>query len=233
MTARALVFDLDDTLMDTHGQLVMEAHLQACAAMQRAGLDVPLEDLMDTRLRLLQEQPREEVNALLAAQYNCQDTRIIQAGFETFLNPHITELEAFPGVHDLLAELAQSYDLFLVTAGSRPAQQKKIEVLEIGDCFREIHYIPPQQPDGKYQALVDLQQAYGYAFADMIVIGDRIHNEIAAGNRLGCPTIWLRHGEFAHLEPEGPHEEPTLKAEVITQLPDLLAQLESRSRATG
>lgn len=226
MTRRALVFDLDDTLMDTHGQLVMGAHLQACAAMRRAGLDVPLEELMATRLRLLREQPREEINALLAEHYGSDDRNVVQAGFDTYFNPEITELDPFPGVPELLAELGRSYQLFLVTSGFRPAQEKKVKTLGIDSHFREIVYVPADQPNGKHAAFIRLQQDHGCDFADMIVIGDRINNEIAAGNRLGCPTIWLRHGEFSHLEPEGPEEQPTLIADRISRLPELLARLE-------
>ncbi|HEY9841026.1 MAG TPA: HAD family hydrolase [Candidatus Obscuribacterales bacterium] len=222
---RALVFDLDDTLMDTYGQLVMDAHRQACAAMQRAGLDIPLEELMATRLHLLQAQPRHEVNELLAAQYGCSDPEVIRTGFETYFNPEITALEPFPGVPELLAALSRESELFLVTAGFRQTQEKKIQTLGLAGYFREICYVPADRAQGKDEAFVYLQGKYGWDFTEMIIIGDRIHNEIAAGNRLGCHTIWLRHGEFAHLEPEGPHEQPTLIAEHITQLPELLAQL--------
>lgn len=225
MTRRALVFDLDDTLMDTYGQLVVGAHRQACLAMQQAGLDVPLDELCATRQRLLAEQPREEINALLAAHYGQPDAGVIQAGFETYYNPDITFLEPFPGVPQLLAELGREAELFLLTAGFEATQAKKVRLLGIGHHFRDIVYVPADRPDGKYQALIQLQRAHGYAFSEMVVIGDRINNEIAAGNRLGCPTIWLRHGEYAHLEPAGPDEQPTLIAEIITHLPALLTRL--------
>lgn len=221
----ALIFDLDDTLMDTYGQLVMDAHRQACAAMHRAGLDVPVDELMATRVRLISQHPRAEINQLLAEHYDANDPEIVRAGFDTYFNPVITELEPFPGVPEMLARLSAEHDLFLVTSGFQKPQQRKVEVLGIGEYFREICYVPVDQPEGKHEAFKYLQQKYGCAFEKMIVIGDRINNEIVHGNRLGCPTIWVRHGECAHILPEGPHEEPTLIAEAIHHLPELLQQL--------
>ena len=230
--ARALVFDLDDTLMDTYGQLVMDAHRQACLAMHQAGLDVPVEELMATRLRLISAAPREEVNALLARHYSCAEQKVVQAGIDTYFNPEITEIEPFPGVYEMLDQLSADHELFLVTAGFERTQAKKIQVLGIGAYFREICYVPVDQLDGKYAAFCYLQRKYSYAFADMVIVGDRITNEIAAGNRLGCPTIWIRHGECAHIAPAGPHEEPTLSAEAIHALPALLQQLPSKAPLT-
>lgn len=225
MSWQALVFDLDDTLMDTYGQLVMDAHRQACVAMQQKGLDIPLETLLATRLRLLKEQPRAEINSLLASHFDQAEPEIIQAGFETYFNPEITVLEPFPGVHELLESLKSKHALFLVTAGSARTQARKVEVLGIGHYFEEIIYVPLDQPDGKYESFKTLQQKYAYRFEKMVIIGDRISNEIAAGNRLGCPTIWMQHGECLHDLPAGPHEEPCLTTRNIAELPQLLGQL--------
>jgi len=225
MTAQALIFDLDDTLMDTYGQLVPEAHRQACLAMQQAGLDVPLETLYATRQRLLQEQPRESVDHLLATHYGYPDPEIIAAGHHTYFNPTIQTLEPFPGVPEMLQRLNQSYPLFLVTSGYEQTQARKVQALGIGPCFAEILYVPVNERQGKEQRFRYLQQKYAYAAAQMVVIGDRVSNEIAAGNRLGCPTIWIRHGECAHILPEHPEETPTLVAQHILQVPDLLQQI--------
>lgn len=229
MRPQALVFDLDDTLMDTYRQLVMQAHHQACRAMLQAGLDVPLELLFATRLELLSSQPRAEINQLLAHHFHCHDEHVIQAGYETYFNPEIGELEPFAGVPEMLSTLGQEYHLFLVTSGYSQTQQRKVEALGIGAHFREICYPAIHDPQGKYTAFAYLQQKYAYQPAEMVVIGDRITNEIVAGNRLGCPTIWIQQGECAQIVPQTPDEEPTLRAQAIQQLPLLLQQLHTPS----
>ncbi|MGV3525576.1 MAG: HAD family hydrolase [Candidatus Sericytochromatia bacterium] len=230
MRPQALVFDLDDTLMDTYRQLVMQAHYQACRAMQQAGLNVSVDTLFATRLALLSSQPRAEINQLLAAHYDCQDEKVIQAGYETYFNPEIGILEPFAGVPEMLSELGQDYQLFLVTSGYSQTQQRKVEALGIGAHFREICYPAIHDPTGKYTAFAYLQQKYAYHPAEMVVIGDRITNEIVAGNRLGCPTIWIQQGECAQIEPQTPDEEPTLRAQHVQQVPALLQQLHTTSQ---
>lgn len=225
MRFQALVFDLDDTLMDTHGQLVGEAHWQACLAMQNAGLNVPVQVLFDTRMRITKEQPRIDIDLALAHYYDCQDTQVIAAGHQTYFNPEISQLEPFPGVPKMLEELKQSHRLFLVTSGYEKTQARKLEVLGLSAYFDEVYYAPVGHSRGKEDALRHLQQKYALNYSGMVVIGDRINNEIVIGKRLGCPTIWIRHGECAHILPEGPHEEPDLMTHSVIDVPLLLQQL--------
>jgi len=193
--------------------------------MQVAGLDVPVKDMFATRMRLTQEQPRADLDLILAAHYDCQNSRVIAAGHKTYFNPSISHLDPFPGVPDMLAALKQEHKLFLVTSGYEQTQARKIDVLGLRHYFEEVCYAPVGNPKGKEEALIHLQQKYALDYASMVVIGDRISNEIATGKRLGCPTIWIRHGECAHILPEGPHEEPDLSTDSVTQVPLLLQQL--------
>lgn len=223
MSLQALIFDLDDTLMDTHGQLVMDAHHQACLAMQRAGLDFPLEELFAARLHFLKTQPREDVNTLMVEHFGHHDPRIIQAGHDTFLNPEIGDIDVFAGVPELLENLKQHYALFLVTAGFKTAQSKKIQVLGIGHHFKEILIIEPGSPGGKKAAFIEIKERYQYHFEQMLIIGDRISNEIKAGNQLGCPTFWVQHGECAHDLPANHEEEPTWQSQSVLDVQSILS----------
>lgn len=224
-TIRALIFDLDDTLMDTFGQLVPEAHRQACIAMQEAGLDVPLEELLSTRWELIRQQPRAEVNQLLAAAYDCALPEVVQAGIDTYFNPAFDTLEPFPGVREMLLALRQQYHLFLLTSGIPEAQQRKVKALRFEDYFHELLYAPLAQERAKYHAIKGLVQRHALDFGEMVVIGDRITNEIVAGNQLGCYTIWIQQGECLGILPETPDETPDLKTSRILDIPQLLTQL--------
>lgn len=223
MSIQALVFDLDDTLMDTHGQLVPEAHRQACLAMQQAGLDIPLKDLLQARLDFIKRQPRADVNALLASHFQAaHPEKVAAAGAFAFYNPQITTLAPFPGVPEMLAKLQHNYLLFLVTSGYPAPQAAKIEALGIGKFFREICYIPIEQINGKREAFATLSQKYALPYAQMLIIGDRITNEIVHGNHLGCPTLWLQGGECAHILPQSPQETPNWTLQHISELPSIL-----------
>lgn len=222
---RALIFDLDDTLMDTFGQLVPEAHRQACLSMQKAGLDVSLEHLMQKRNALLKAYPRGEVNRLLANAFDCDDEAVIQAGMAAYFNPRFERLEPFPGVREMLLQLQQDYTLFLLTSGIPEAQRRKVSALQFEPYFRELLYAPLHEDRAKYRAIEDLVQRHDYAFCETVVIGDRINNEIVAGNQLGCYTIWIQQGECLGILPESPEEQPHLSTADILAIPQLLTQL--------
>ncbi|PIQ28641.1 hypothetical protein COW36_12285 [bacterium (Candidatus Blackallbacteria) CG17_big_fil_post_rev_8_21_14_2_50_48_46] len=224
MSLRALIFDLDDTLIDTHGQLVYQAHWQACLAMHAAGLQISPAELMQTRQNLLLQHPRAEINALLAAHYQCQSQAVIQAGFETYFNPHLTELDLFPGTRALLENWAQNYALFLVTSGYEKTQKRKVELLKIAPFFQGIHFVDIKDKNGKYKAFYELQTSLGGENHEFAVIGDRINNEIVAGNQLGMTTVWIRHGECAHILPQNKLEEPDFTLNHVRELPEILAQ---------
>lgn len=225
MPPRALIFDLDDTLMDTCGQLVPEAHRQACLAMQAAGLAVPLDELLQTRLQLIRSQPRADIDQLLAAHYGCQTPAVARAGHQAYFNPVFERLQPFPGVPELLAGLSQEHSLYLVTSGYAETQARKVAALNIGHWFEDIGYIPVQAQQGKQQYFSELIQSRSYHPQDVVIIGDRINNEIVAGNRLGCPTIWIRQGECAHILPESPEETPRFTTDSVLNLPHILPHI--------
>ncbi len=222
---QALVFDLDDTLMDTFGTLIPEAHRQACLSMQKAGLDVPLEALVKKRWELIEAHPRAEINALLAEYYGCHEKQVIQAGIDTYFNPDFERLEPFPGVPEMLLNLANDYTLFLLTSGIPAAQQRKVKALNLAPLFKDVLYAPLHQEQAKLHALKSLCKDYDLKPEQLAVIGDRITNEILAGNQLGCFTLWIQQGECLGIVPETPEETPDATTSTILEVPKILAQL--------
>ncbi len=222
MPVRALIFDLDDTLIDTHGQLVQEAHWQACLAMNAAGLSVHPDELMQTRQHLLVTQPREEINALLANHFGFTCQTIIKAGFDAYFNPVFSELDLFPETLPLLQKWAQSLPLYLVTSGYEQAQRRKVELLGIEALFQQIFYVDIARLQGKREVFAEIHQALGGDPREMWVIGDRITNEIVAGNALGMTTVWICQGECAHILPQSEQEQPDFTVKQIHDLDGLL-----------
>lgn len=209
MTFRALIFDLDDTLIDTCGQLVPKAHYQSCIAMHQAGLDIPVDTLFETRMSLLESHPRAEINQLLAEHYGQSTPEIIQAGYETYFNPEITELDLMEGAQSVLEKSKDQADLFLVTSGYEKTQSKKVSVLGIAPYFKDIYYVDIKNAQGKKEAFENILNAHAYHPKETVVIGDRINNEIVAANQLGIPTLWIQRGECRGITPETPDEIPT------------------------
>jgi FMN phosphatase YigB (HAD superfamily) len=56
-----IIFDMDDTLFDTYGQLVKPASLESCRAMIDAGLNAEIDQCLKARHDLGLSKPRADI----------------------------------------------------------------------------------------------------------------------------------------------------------------------------
>ena len=61
MKYQVLIFDLDDTLFDTCGQLVDRASRESCLQMIELGLQADVDSCMQKRQELFKENPRKNI----------------------------------------------------------------------------------------------------------------------------------------------------------------------------
>ncbi len=216
MTIDAIVFDLDDTLLDTSGLLLEPAHREACQAMISAGLDVTLDRLLATREQLHRQHPREDLDTLLCAHFGQDEPAIAQAGRKAFYQRPIPDL---PVSRDLLAMLDRLSDrctLLLVTSGDPVTQSEKIRQMRIGNRFQNLVYVPLGQ--SKRDALEELIGEHQLEPARTLVVGDRVDSEIAAARRLGMRTVRVRGGEYGHLRPTSAEEQADWEVDSVLDL---------------
>lgn len=125
----------------------------------------------------------------------------------------------YPDMRQTLKELRNAgYHLFLITLGRSQRQKNKIDRLGIAPYFDRI--INEGPPAHEYW-LKELCKTTGLSPSEMVVVGDRTHDEIRTGNRLGFTTVWLRRGRFAEEEP-APGERPDYEIRYLAQLSTLL-----------
>ena len=225
----ALIFDLDDTLLDTCGQLIKPANREACQAMIDAGLDTDLDICLDTRTQLFYQNPRKDVFRLIAEHFPIKDGSTIDevatAGHRAFFHrdvePHITIPK---DVYHMLEAFAENYRLHLVTSGSPTAQQKKIDILGLEPYFDSVHLVDTSANKGDaFQKII----ANGNHIPEKVLcIGDRADREIRAANQLGLATCRVVYGEYSHLEPVSPEEEADISITHILHLVEHLAEAE-------
>lgn len=197
-----IIFDLDDTLIDTSGCITPIKLEDALHQMVKAGLLVPdfyeaLEQLK--RLNEGAESAREAVAEFLEINAGHSFYAVaIKEIYENFSSD--LPIFAFDGVVDILKELGQVHDLALVTAGIFDYQYLKLKKTGIdSSLFSKIAVCEPGDKKTHYQQIV---AELDFLPSDVIVCGDRIAQDLTPAKDLGFRTIHMRKGrgkKLSHL----------------------------------
>jgi FMN phosphatase YigB (HAD superfamily) len=81
--------------------------------------------------------------------------------------------------------------LFLVTSGFRRLQESKVRALAVESLFERVYIDAIDEPErkGKEKIFEEILRTYALHPREVLVVGDDADSEIAAGNRLGIPTV--------------------------------------------
>jgi len=219
----AIVFDLDDTLLDTQNQLVPAASRESCSAMIKAGLRGDVEVCVAERRRFMRQSPRENVYQHLVEHFGLVEgsdpAEVCRAGFQAFHERRIDPpLTLFSGASELLEKLKVKYELFLVTAGHKDTQKRKVQLLEIENYFTSIFYVDPSIGENKGQAFQEIQKKVVRPNAEFLSVGNRVDSDLAPAKSLGWKTCWVKTGEYVHLKPADRFEIPDFEISNIVEL---------------
>ena len=215
---KAIIFDLDDTLYDCSGMLVLKSRKLAAKIISKA---VKCSETEALKLQLELEDrlgPKADIFHKIANQYNLPEDFCEEIS-NTINTLEVEGATLFPGTMASIDELKRTgYKLFLVTFGNREIQEKKIKVLDLESAFDEI--IITENPLGKEKCFKEILAKYGLEPEQVLCVGDKIKDEIEVGKRLGMSTALMKHGRHYHFyKSEINDGEPYLH---ITKVSDLL-----------
>jgi HAD superfamily hydrolase (TIGR01509 family) len=169
-----VVFDLDDTLIDTRNVL-----LPAALARVSAATGIPVERL----------DPRgKKIDEVLAGIPGVTATER-EAAAKAWYLPQVPPLTPLPGARELLQELRGRVRLVLLTRGAPARQEQKIAQCGLGPLFDEIVIRAIEAPGSKRDDLEALLRRHGVPPARCAVIGDDERDELKHARELGCVTI--------------------------------------------
>lgn len=216
---KAIVLDLDDTLVDTFGALIVPLEIKAAKAMIEAGArDRDSAALASTLLRLRRVAPAELENELKRTGFT---QKAIAARSRLLTKVSIDHLVLSPEVRQLLNQLQTHFELVLLTGGAPRFQYSKIDKLEIRPHFTDI-VVTQSSTTAKVDAIREFAARRGFRNENVLVVGNRLDNEIAAGNALGMPTVWIRCGEGSELKPGKSTGQPDFVLRQVLDLPSIL-----------
>lgn len=169
-----VVFDLDDTLIDTRNVLLPLALKRVVDAT-----GIPLEKL----------DPRgKRIDEVLAGVLGVTPAQR-EAAARAWYRPEVPPLTPFPGARDVLEALRGRVRLVLLTRGDPARQKRKIEQCGLGPLFDEIVIRPIEAPGSKRDDLAALLARHRIGASRCGVIGDDDRDELRHARELGCVAI--------------------------------------------
>ncbi len=186
-----IIFDLDDTLIDTTASVRGKKLKDAFDRMCKHGLAVaPAAVMRLLAIDTISPSVQESLTLFLdEVGGNEELLEIAKREYYENISDEIP-IKAMESAKEILEELGKVRTIALVSTGIEEQQLSKLERSGLGiDLFHHIQIIPSRVKMPVYEALlkeIGAMKAY--------VCGDKIDVDLAPAKELGCTTIHMRHG---------------------------------------
>lgn len=189
---KAIIFDLDDTLYDCSGTLVLKSKKLAAKIISKA-IKCSETEALELQLELEERLgPKADISREIANLYNLPEEFCREIS-NTINTLEVEDAILFPDAIDAINKLKRTgYKLFLVTLGKKEWQERKIKVLGLENVFDEI--IITDNPLGKEKCFKEILIKYDLKPEQVLCVGDKIKDEIEVGKKLGMSTALMKHG---------------------------------------
>jgi putative hydrolase of the HAD superfamily len=182
---RAVIFDLDCCL-SAADEVGRELYDPVFAAV-RAANDGSISE--ETLTEAFEDAWR--ISWDVVAKLHGLTEKMLQAGWNEFSKTEVRQAMHGYGDLNVLPELTLMR--FLVTTGFRRLQESKIDALGIRSLFTQVTVDAIDEADsrGKQPIFEEILAIYHLGPSETLIVGDNEDSEIAAGIRLGMPTVQI------------------------------------------
>lgn len=195
-----IIFDLDDTLIQTSLHLIPQASERACEAMVDAGLNASTVAAETARREHILSGGEGDALAALTLRFGVRPGSepgfVLSVGHRAFyqFEPAPEDIQCFPKARQVLSHLGRFHRLVLVSSGHEPTQRAKLEISGLGKFFDAVRIVPAEH--SKQPAFRDIMLDFHMEAECILCVGDRLDREIADAGSLGMRTCLFRHGEY-------------------------------------
>lgn len=213
MKYKVIVFDLDDTLIDTTNELIPLACQRIHTYLASIGYSESFENFEHLRRNFVKTKSHKEFFKSLAPQFSHagEVTEVLAALNRYFYEPEMpASLQLMAGAEDNLKYLNGKYQVFVVTAGVLKAQQRKLELLKISRFVELDHVLIVAEGAfaTKKLAFENILTRSNVHPEEMLSVGNRLSQEIRMAKQLNARTCFFKHGEHADDPPQDQFEIP-------------------------
>ncbi|HEX2579733.1 MAG TPA: HAD family hydrolase [Rhabdochlamydiaceae bacterium] len=190
-----IIFDLDDTLIDTTGSITPIKLEQALSKMVEAGLQIgDFQEALAILKRLDTAAESASQTLLEFLEIINADKKFYQIGHAEVYGPLPQDFPVYPVEHaiDLLSDLSLEHQLALVSMGSPAQQRLKLKNAGIDSTiFSKICISEDRDKKPHYKTILD---ELGFAPSQTLVCGDRVKRDLSPAKELGCITVQMQWG---------------------------------------
>jgi putative hydrolase of the HAD superfamily len=223
-----IAFDADDTLWHNE-RSYRDARQQFCRVLTAAGVTLD-QEAIDTHVNRLDFYGYgvssfalsliETAIDLSGGRITGEAVREIVALSKEMLRE---EIELFPNVRDVLAALAESYPLMLITKGDLLHQTSKLDRSGLGEYFRSVEIVSHKTADTYARIL----SRHGIEANRFLMVGNSLRSDVLPIIELGGWAVhvpaalsWSHEHAVVPAEAKGRY----LEAAALDQLPDLISR---------
>lgn len=206
---RAIVFDLDNTLID-----FMKMKKRSCEAaidaMRENGLDMPRDEALEVLYNLYEEHGWEHqkiFQVFLKKVIDRVDYRIMAAGIVSYRKVKADMLYSYSGVPSTLDELGEDYKLVILSDAPKLQAWTRLCAMELQDKFDHVITFdetgerkPSEEPFLLALEKLDLEPR------EVMMVGDSIQRDLKTAKELGMKTVLAKYGQLEEEEGEADWE---------------------------
>jgi putative hydrolase of the HAD superfamily len=188
-----IIFDLDDTLIDTSGSLRIPKLHDALRAMIKKGLHVNSFEEAFTNLVRIDESSVSGKNSFEKyVESTGSDPAFIDIACEEYYKNATYPVIALEDAIQVLSHLRARHTLVLVSYGDEQTQREKMRVAGVPETFfEEVLFTNSYDKKEVYEKLLvhfDIEPSH------VVVVGDKFKTDLLPAKELGMITIHMEHG---------------------------------------
>ena len=227
-----IIFDLDDTLVDTTACITPIKLNRALYSMKEAGCDIS--DISACFKKLIEfNNKSNSAKEALEKFIECMgfEEKFLQIGLHEVYStsPEGIKINPVEGAIELLLSLKDKCFLALVSMGKLEHQMVKMEKAGIDSTlFYKIYILEEGSKKKCYQ---ELMEALSVLPSEVIVCGDRIPIDLAPAKELGCSTVHMKRGRGVLSQKSG--DEVDFVITEFSQFQKILYEISEKKKING
>lgn len=190
-----IIFDLDDTLVDTSKSITPHRLNEALIKIQAQGLNIgDFESALERLIQIDKEAPNAEYALKqFLKELSADESYFVMAKEIVYNNKNLDmPIHATEGAHSVLKHLFTNHQLALVTVGEEDLQMQKLKKAGLDlQLFSMIVVTPHKDKKQHYSKIIkDLR----FESNDVVVCGDKVDVDLVPAKELGFKTIHMKNG---------------------------------------